>query len=177
MLAWAGINHSPVPNPLPCPDNCGVSINWHIVSDYSQGWSARMSLFGWDNTTHPEWFAVVEMPTALPGFEKAYTFNATKIPPKNTSLVVQGLEGYNNYLLGSSLVKTGVSVLQSVFSFTKKQTPGIVVKGKDGFPSQIWFNGEKCAMPDSFPTSAGFRTVAAPGLLLTIVLVIFQLLL
>ncbi|KAG0577580.1 hypothetical protein KC19_5G166100 [Ceratodon purpureus] len=171
LLAWASILHKPVPNPLPCPDNCGVSINWHIVSDYSNGWSARMSLFGWDNVTHPEWFAVVEMPKALPGFEKAYTFNATKIPPTNTSFVVQGLTGYNNYLLGSNLVKTGVSVLQSVISFTKKLTPGIQVKGRDGFPTKVWFNGEECAMPDSFPTSGALR-MASPTVLGVFVLLV-----
>lgn len=131
-----------------------------------------MSLFGWDNTTHPEWFAVVEMAKAMPGFEKAYTFNATKVPPLNTSVVVQGLEGYNNYLLGSSLVKTGVSVLQSVFSFTKKTTPGIVVKGRDGFPTQVWFNGEKCAMPTTFPTSGGLKMATSSSALTLIVLVL-----
>lgn len=33
-LAWAEINHLPVSNPLPCGDNCGVSINWHLFTDY-----------------------------------------------------------------------------------------------------------------------------------------------
>lgn len=172
ILAWANIIHTPVPNPLPCPDNCGVSINWHIVSDYSNGWSARMSLFDWGNVTYADWFAVVDMPTALPGFEKAYTFNATKIPPKNTSIVVQGTDNYNNYLLGANLAKTGVSVLQSVLSFTKKTTPGIVVKGRDGFPTQIYFNGEKCAMPEYFPTSGAGLRIAAPSALGVLVLVI-----
>lgn len=32
--AWAKIKHREVPNPLPCCDNCGVSLNWHIFSDY-----------------------------------------------------------------------------------------------------------------------------------------------
>ena len=164
LLAWASIIHTPVPNPLPCPDNCGVSINWHVVSDYSNGWSARMSLFGWDNVTHPDWFAVIEMPKAVPGFERAYTFNATEIPPTNTSMVVQGLEGYNNYLLGSYVVKTGASVLQSVFSFTKKTTPGIEIKRGDGFPTRVWFNGEECALPDSFPTSGTLRMASPTGL-------------
>jgi hypothetical protein len=83
-----------------------------------------MSLFGWNNVTYAVWFAVVEVPKAMPGLEKAYTFNATKIPPTNTSIVVQGLEGYNNYLLGNSLLKIGVSVLQSIFLFTKRPLQG-----------------------------------------------------
>lgn len=32
--AWADLHHFPVPNPLPCGDNCGVSINWHLFTDY-----------------------------------------------------------------------------------------------------------------------------------------------
>lgn len=168
ILAWASIQHTQVPNPLPCSDYCGVSINWHVVSDYSKGWSARMSLFGWSNITYPDWFAVVEMPKAMPGFEQAYTFNATKIPPTNSSFIVQGLSGYNNYLLGSQLVKTGVSVLQSVLSFTKKRTPEIDSLKGDLFPNKVWFNGMECAMPDTFPTS-GALSLASPSLVSTLV--------
>lgn len=174
-VVWANMNHFPVPNPLPCLDNCGVSIHWHIVSDYSKGWSARMSLFGWSNDTHPDWFAVVEMPKAMPGFEKAYTFNATQIlaSPSNTSFVVQGTPGYNNYLLGvtSPSVKTGVSMLQSIVSFAKGSTPGIDIKGKDGFPSKIWFNGDECAMPDTWPTSEALR-MASPSTVLAAFLIL-----
>ena len=97
--------------------------------------------------THPDWFAVIEMPKAMPGFERAYTFNATT----NTSMIVQGLEGYNNNLLGSYLVKTGVSVLQLVLSFTKKTTRGIEIKNGDSFPTRVWFNGEECALSDFIP--------------------------
>lgn len=157
ILAWANILHEQVPDPLPCPDDCGVAINWHIVSDYTKGWSARMSLFGWSNVTYPDWFAVVDMPKAMAGYENTYTFNGTLVPPTNTSLVVQGKPGYNNYLLGSDQAKTGVSVLQSVISFTKASTPGIDVKGGAGFPSSVWFNGDECALPDTWPTSGALR--------------------
>lgn len=34
--AWARIKHYHVPNPLPCGDNYGVSINWYINSDYKR---------------------------------------------------------------------------------------------------------------------------------------------
>lgn len=116
-----------------------------------------MSLFGWSNLSYPDWFAAVEMAQAMPGYEKAYTFNGTTIPPTNTSLVLQGLAGYNNYLLGSDQSKTGVSVLQSVISFTKATTPGIDVKGRAGFPTKVWFNGDECAIPDTWPTSGALR--------------------
>lgn len=35
--AWAKLNHFHYPRRSPCPDNCGVSINWHIQSDYRKG--------------------------------------------------------------------------------------------------------------------------------------------
>ena len=116
-----------------------------------------MSLFDWSNVTYSDWFAVVEMSNALPGYQSAYTFNGTLVPPTNTSLLVQGVPGYNDYLLASDLSKTGVSVLQSVISFTKATTPGINVAQGGGFPTKVWFNGEECAIPDSFPTSGAFR--------------------
>ncbi|KAL0306409.1 UNVERIFIED_CONTAM: COBRA-like protein 10 [Sesamum radiatum] len=43
-LAFARLKHNTIPKKLPCPDNCGVSINWHIDSDYKSGWTARMTL-------------------------------------------------------------------------------------------------------------------------------------
>ncbi|KAG8480873.1 hypothetical protein CXB51_025581 [Gossypium anomalum] len=45
--AWADLKHRTVPNPMPCGDNCGVSINWHVLTDYSRGWSARITIFNW----------------------------------------------------------------------------------------------------------------------------------
>ncbi|XWS19452.1 hypothetical protein CRYUN_Cryun31cG0017200 [Craigia yunnanensis] len=42
--AWAAVNHFHVPKPLPCSDNCGVGTNWHVTSDYKQGWAARITL-------------------------------------------------------------------------------------------------------------------------------------
>lgn len=35
--AWAQLKHLNLPKNLPCPDNCGVSINWHINADYKKG--------------------------------------------------------------------------------------------------------------------------------------------
>ncbi|KAI4295859.1 hypothetical protein L6164_035859 [Bauhinia variegata] len=44
-IAWAKIKHLRVPRKLPCGDNCRVSVNWHVVSDYKDGWTARITMF------------------------------------------------------------------------------------------------------------------------------------
>ncbi|VVB00917.1 unnamed protein product [Arabis nemorensis] len=42
-----------VPNPLPCcGDNCGVSINWHLATDYRGGWTA-FNFADWFTTLLP----------------------------------------------------------------------------------------------------------------------------
>jgi hypothetical protein len=169
LLAWAALNHKRVPVPLPCTDYCGVNLNWHIVSDFTKGWSARLTLLDWSNITYPDWFAVVEMPKAAVGMQEAYTMNATRLPLLNDSLgdpmlnntfVLTGLEGYNNYLMAAQNLSSGK--IQSVISFTKKNTPGIKVSLGDGFPSQIFFNGEACVMPDYLPVNASGK-LAPPG--------------
>lgn len=169
ILAWAAINHQVVPNPLPCQDYCGVAINWHVVSNFTGGWSSRMTLFDWSNTTYPDWFTVLEMPKTFAGFEKAYSFNATKMPlmndtTANTSILVQGLEGLN-YLMAQTNLSAGK--LQSVFSFTKKTTPGIL-EG-DYFPNRVWFNGEECAMPEGHPTTGAASMSTRPTVLASLV--------
>jgi hypothetical protein len=163
ILAWASLNHKPIPNPLPCSDNCGVNINWHIVSDFTKGWSARMTLLDWSNVTYPDWYAVVEMDKAYKGLQQAYSFNATKLSSVNNSLlnntfVVQGLPGLN-YLMAAQNLSSGK--LQSVFSFTKDTTPNIQIPLGDGFPNRIWFNGEECVLPDGIPSSSSLR-MASP---------------
>lgn len=169
ILAWAALNHRIPPNPLPCQDYCGVAINWHVVSNFTGGWSSRMTLFDWSNTTYPDWFTIVEMPNAYAGFEKAYSFNATAMPlmndtTANTSILVRGLEGLN-YLMAATNRSAGK--LQSVFSFTKKTTPGI--READYFPAKIYFNGEECSMPEGFPMNAAPRMVTS--MVTTLVLV------
>lgn len=158
LLAWAGLRHSAAPNPMPCMDYCGVNINWHIVSNFTGGWSARMTLFDWSNTTYADWFTVLELPKAYTGFEKAYSFNAFPMPllndtSPNTSIIAQGLPGFNNYLMAQTNLSAGK--LQSVLSFTKSSTPGL---SEDGYwPQKVYFNGEECAMPDYFPTNGAIR--------------------
>ncbi|XP_058757876.1 COBRA-like protein 7 [Vicia villosa] len=162
--AWASLKHLPVPDPMPCSDNCGVSINWHLLTDYNKGWSARVTLFNWGDTNFADWFAAVQMDKATAGFEKMYSFNASaiEINGRNNTIIMQGLEGLN-YLVGET---DGADPRrdprvpgkqQSVMSFTKKTTPGISVVHGDGFPTKVFFNGEECSLPSVFPTSSASR--------------------
>lgn len=160
-VAWADLKHLPVSNPLPCSDNCGVSINWHLFTDYRKGWTARVTLFNWGDTNFADWFAAVQMDNAAAGFEKMYSFNATLLDGVNNTIIMQGLPGLN-YLVAEA---DGANPLrdprvpgkqQSVISFTKKATPGINVVRGDGFPSKVFFNGEECSLPSVIPSS-GFR--------------------
>ncbi|KAJ0979895.1 hypothetical protein J5N97_015369 [Dioscorea zingiberensis] len=170
-VAWAGINHFQTPNPLPCADNCGVSVNWHVYTDYSNGWSARVTLFNWEDTSLADWFVALDMGKAYDGFEAAYSFNGSAIG--NNTVFLQGYEGLN-YLVGEvDGAKLGDPRIpgkqQSVLSFTKKLTPGIDVVAGDGFPKKVFFNGEECSLPDYLPsnrasTSAGGLSLLGLGL-------------
>eukprot|EP01018_Ginkgo_biloba_P028192 Gb_32178 [translate_table: standard] len=175
-LAWAGIKHFPVPSPLPCGDYCGVSINWHINSDYSHGWSARITLFNWDDYTFADWFTAIEMSKAFPGYEDVYSFNGTKVPGLNNTIFMQGKPGLN-YL---NAEKDGNDPTrdprvpgkqQSVLSFSKKPTPGINILAGDGFPKKVIFNGEECALPHIIPSGAGHVVIRIiPTLLVALVI-------
>ncbi|CAN6320288.1 unnamed protein product [Urochloa humidicola] len=171
-MVWAELKHYNVPRPMPCGDFCGVSINWHVSTDFNKGWSARVTLFNWEDVDMANWFTAIVMDKAYDGFEKAYSFNATAVG-KNT-IFMQGLEGLN-YLVkqtnmsGSDYLVPGKQ--QSVLSFTKKLTPGINVVAGDGFPSKVFFNGDECAMPQRIPMSnSGFKTSLSSALALVLVL-------
>ncbi|KAH0993020.1 hypothetical protein GBA52_004503 [Prunus armeniaca] len=163
--AWAELKHLPVPNPIPCSDNCGVSINWHLYTDYSRGWSARVTLFNWDETSFVDWFAAVQMDKAGPGFEKMYSFNGSTLELNgvNNTVFMQGLEGLN-YLVAETDAANPQKdprvpgKQQSVISFTKKKTPGINVIGGDGFPTKVYFNGEECSLPKIYPSSGNRKS-------------------
>lgn len=165
-LTWAELKHFNVPKPLPCPDNCGVSINWHVNTDYGNGWSARVTLFNWENTDLADWFAAIRMGKAYAGYETMYSFNGTAMG--NNTIFMQGLPGLN-YLVAEadganpSTDPRVPGKQQTVISFTKKTTPGIDVVAGDGFPTKVFFNGEECSIPDILPMNGGYKATAAGG--------------
>ncbi|XP_077242184.1 COBRA-like protein 10 [Tasmannia lanceolata] len=162
-IAWAKIKHYNVPKPLPCADNCGVTINWHIYSDYRKGWTARITLFNWEEYVFHDWFTAIQMGRAYPGYENVYSFNGTRMPELNSTIFMQGLPG-NTYLIAQTN-GTNPAVdppvpgkQQSVISFTKKLTPGISIIRGDGFPTRVYYNGEECALPTEFPKGDAYQS-------------------
>lgn len=155
--AWAHLKgHDKIPSKWPCPDNCGVSLNWHVDTDYKSGWTARITLFNWGDDSFHDWFAAFQMKKAYPGYENVYSFNGTKLPQLNNTIFMQGLPGLN-YLMGEvngthpDRDPRVPGKQQSVISFLKKHTPHINIAGGDGFPSKVIFNGEECALPTHLP--------------------------
>ncbi|RWV83654.1 hypothetical protein BHE74_00017139 [Ensete ventricosum] len=155
-LAWAEIKHFNVPSPLPCGDYCGVSINWHVQTNYNKGWSARVTLFNWRKDQFADWFLAVRMDKAYAGFEQMYSFNGTAMG--DNTIFMQGDPGLN-YLNGEVNGNNPASdprvpgKQQSVISFTKTKTPGIDIIAGDGYPSKVYFNGVECSMPDMIPAN------------------------
>ncbi|KAH0751413.1 hypothetical protein KY285_004561 [Solanum tuberosum] len=180
---WNRIKHlGAMPNKLPCPDNCGVSINWHLESNYKTGWTARMTLFNWGNDPFVDWFTAVQMKKNIgDGYENVYSFNGTKLPQRTNTIFMQGLKGLT-YLVGQvngtnpNKDPKVPGKQQSVISFLKKNTPNVNIEGGDGFPSKVIFNGEECALPPNFPKShAAFKSQV--GLLPAVLLVLLTFLL
>ncbi|CAN1242802.1 COBRA-like protein 10 [Linum perenne] len=172
-IAWARLKHRKVPSPRPCPDNCPVSINWHVNSDFASGWTARMTLFNWDQTTFQDWFAAVQMGKAFDGYENVYSFNGTRLPKHNRTIFLQGLPGLN-YLVAETNGSRPWSPRvpgkqQSVISFTKKQTPKINIARGDGFPKKLIFNGEECALPKHFPIKSGGQKLVRVNMMTIVV--------
>lgn len=173
--AWADLKHLTVPNPMPCGDNCGISINWHLYTDYTGGWTARMTLFNWDETAFPDWFAAVQLDKGAPGFEAAYSFNGTVLGSSNSTVFLQGRQGLN-YLVAETDAANPAKdprvpgKQQSVISFKKKNTPGINVPAGDGFPTKVFFNGEECSLPSILPASDSNRK--GPVLILSVLLAV-----
>lgn len=178
--AWADLHHFPVPNPLPCSDNCGVSLNWHLFTDYRGGWSARITIFNWDEFSFSDWFTAIELEKGAPGFEAVYSFNGSSMSDVNNTIFMQGLPGLN-YLVAES---DGLDPKkdprvpgkqQSVISFTKKLTPGINIPAGDGFPTKVYFNGEECSLPKLIPISGagGLRLSGLWSLVLAVMVFVF----
>ncbi|XP_004244149.1 COBRA-like protein 10 [Solanum lycopersicum] len=165
--AWSNIKHlGPMPKKLPCPDNCGVSINWHVDSNYKTGWTARITLFNWGNDAFENWFSAIQMKKDVAnGYENVYSFNGTRLPKeKSNTIFMQGLPGLK-FLVGEvngtnpNKDPRVPGKQQSIISFLKKNTPHINVDAGDGFPSKIFFNGEECALPPEFPkNTAAFKS-------------------
>lgn len=178
--AWAGLHHFPVPNPLPCADNCGVSINWHVATDYRGGWSARITIFNWDDFSFPDWFAAVELDKTAAGFDKVYSFNGSTLNGVNNTIIMQGMEGLN-YLVAESDGADPQKDFrvpgkqQSVISFTKKNIPGVDIAAGDGFPTKVYFNGEECSLPRILPTSNSYRMGSSIVISLIFALAVFLL--
>ncbi|XAR61379.1 hypothetical protein NMG60_11035066 [Bertholletia excelsa] len=175
---WAKIKKVQVPNPLPCGDNCGVSINWHLLTDYRDGWTARMTLLNWGEDAIKDWFSVVQLERAAPGYQQAYSFNGSVISNEENMIFFQALDG-ENYLLGEkngSHPKKDPRIpgsQQSVILFKKKNTPDINVANRDGFPTKVYFNGEECSLPSMVPSN-GCRNSAATtfGIFLLVLIVL-----
>ncbi|KAG0481808.1 hypothetical protein HPP92_009892 [Vanilla planifolia] len=175
--AWARIKHLPFAQPCPCGDNCGISVNWHLYSDYKNGWTARITLFNWEDYTFRDWFAAIQMKKSISaGYENVYSFNGTKMndtywPGLGNLVFMQGLPGLN-YLMPEVDGKNPwdpriPGKQQSVISFKKAKTPGIDIRAGDGFPAKVFFNGEECSLPDAIPASDGYISfpVSQVGLL------------
>ncbi|KAL5225107.1 hypothetical protein ABZP36_011746 [Zizania latifolia] len=154
--AWAKIKHRRVPNPMPCGDNCGLSINWHIVNNYKSGWAARITIFNWQDYTFKDWFAAVTMGDHYSGYENVYSFNGTRMgTPFNNTIFMQGLPGLT-YLEPITDGKTPADPRlpgkqQSVISFKRKDAPNVNIPKGEGFPMRLYFDGEECALPETIP--------------------------
>ncbi|KAK2369803.1 COBRA protein [Trifolium repens] len=154
--AWAKLKHMRVPSKLPCGDNCPVSINWHVSSDHKEGWTARMTLFNWEDFSFDDWFTAIKFDRSFEDFQDVYSFNGTRIPGIKT-IFFQGLKGLN-YLAGET---NGTRVgdprvpgkQQTVISFHKKHMKDFNVV-RDAFPSKVYFNGMECALPPHRPAKS-----------------------
>nr|XP_043622826.1 COBRA-like protein 7 [Erigeron canadensis] len=177
---FAKNNDWDLPSPLPCTDNCGVSINWHLLSDFKDGWTARMTIFNWGDTSFADWFAAVELDTSMAGFEEVFSFNGTRLMSSNNTIFVKGLPGLN-YIVAETSGRNPKKdpripgSQQSVISFTKKNIPGLNVARGDGFPTKVYFNGLECSIPPILPiTSHGSRiTMAFGSVLVTLFVLLF----
>lgn len=172
-VEWAEIKRLSVPNPLPCGDNCGIRINWHLLSDYRGGWTARITLLNWGETDLADWFAAVQLDNAGPGFEQVYSFNGTTLAGSNNTIFLQGISDFNNLAAEKDDANPRKhprvpGYQQSVILFTKKTTPNINVARGDGFPTKVIFNGDECALPAVLPSSSGGKIMTATTVLVSL---------
>ena len=165
--AWAKLKHFDVPRKLPCGDNCPVSINWHVSTDHRNGWTARITLFNWENYDFQDWFTALQFKRSFDNFEKVYSFNGTRIPGIKT-IFFQGVKGLN-YLVGQT---NGThdndpkvpGKQQSVLTFNKKHIKDFDIT-RDGFPTKVFFNGEECSLPRTTPSDGGHKSSSSISVL------------
>lgn len=69
-LEFAEFKRRETPKLLPCADICGVNINWHVLIDYKDGWTTRMTLFNWGESDIVDWFSTVELDHAVLSLKK-----------------------------------------------------------------------------------------------------------
>ncbi|KAG9146727.1 hypothetical protein Leryth_005063 [Lithospermum erythrorhizon] len=164
---WWKLKHkkdnAPFPKKLPCPDNCGVSINYHLESDYKSGWAARLTLFNWGQLPFQDWFTAIQTKQGYLGYENVYSFNGSRMANSEYTkniIFMQGLPGMNYLIPETNGTRPDKDPKipgkqQSVISFAKKGTKVIDIPAGDGFPTKVFFNGEECAIPKTFPKKNG----------------------
>ncbi|KAJ4775971.1 Protein COBRA [Rhynchospora pubera] len=160
QLQWADKNHFVLPKTLPCGDYCGVNLNWHILNQTrdKEAYDARMTIINWDNTSYVNWYVAVKMNPAYTEFFDSDGYNVTTVG--NDTLILMGNVN-SSYLLGVTN-KTHPGMHQGVLLFN--QLMGMNLKGGDGNPVKVYFNGEECTMPEGIlddTPSSGYRTGAS----------------
>ncbi|KAJ7948473.1 COBRA-like protein [Quillaja saponaria] len=143
------------------------------------GWTARITLFNWEEFNFENWFTALQFKKASRGYENVYSFNGTMLPELNRTIFMQGLKGLN-YLMGET---NGTHTYdprvpgkqQSVISFTKKNMKDFQIQ-RDGFPSKVFFNGEECALPTTLPrVSSGHKSRLSSMAVIFIAILTFML--
>uniref|UniRef100_A0A3Q7FS12 COBRA C-terminal domain-containing protein n=1 Tax=Solanum lycopersicum TaxID=4081 RepID=A0A3Q7FS12_SOLLC len=180
-LYWAKLKHYRVPKQLPCGDNCGVTINWHIDSNYKSGWTARITLFNWGAVNFVDWFVGIQFKKTGSGFAQAFSFNGTLLRNINDTIFLKGLPGLNYLMAEVDGRKPGDPRVpgkqQSVLRFNKKHLKGIDILKGDGFPTKLLFNGEECALPTHLLAADGRKWHAKSWVIAMITLLTFLLML
>ncbi|CAI7906902.1 unnamed protein product [Closterium sp. NIES-54] len=133
-----------------CSDNCTSHVHWHIVDFYQEGFVAKLTIANRENTSIPEWFAVVRMP-ALDNVSAVYSFNNATI--SCDSALFWGHEYSNNWLLRTAPNAKFLGNVQSVIKFGAGMFFNYSSKDvRSLFPSEVVVNGQACSVPDVVPT-------------------------
>eukprot|EP00245_Coleochaete_scutata_P004979 TRINITY_DN180_c0_g1_i1.p1 TRINITY_DN180_c0_g1~~TRINITY_DN180_c0_g1_i1.p1 ORF type:complete len:702 (+),score=89.78 TRINITY_DN180_c0_g1_i1:352-2457(+) len=148
-------------NTLPaCGDNCGVSLNWHIKGNSHDGWAARLTVFNWEPQNKADWYVAIQNPYFV-ALNWAWSVNFTKDVNHTDWMLFTGVDKFNKWLLplNGSFSPAVPGTIQSVMAFYKNSTtPPIDFRKGQGFPTEVIFNGQTCAMPDYIPTGGVARS-------------------